>query len=80
MHLKVHSWQFCQFQAKGTIMTKTAQPVDDLYTPETVAADQVTLAVKMPAELRDAWNKHCESKGVTMSAVLRRFIERELQK
>lgn len=53
---------------------------DDLYAPQEHKDDSVVIAVKVPKHLREEWKAHCHAKGADMSVVLRRFIERELQK
>jgi hypothetical protein len=54
---------------------------DDLYAaPGTDKEETVRIAFKMSKVTAEAWKAYCESRGVDMSHVLRRFIERELAK
>ena len=52
----------------------------DLYAPEVKDAKEetVSLNVRMTKQMRDDFTKHCESRGVEVAKVIRRFIEREL--
>lgn len=50
-----------------------------LYQSEKILKNDVVLALKLPLKLRDAFSTLCESKGISMSLVLRRFIEMELK-
>ena len=57
----------------------TTQTSPDLYAPKaTLGEDSVTLAVKMPRTMRSDFTALCKSKGIDMSEVIRRFIDREL--
>lgn len=40
----------------------------------------VTLAIRMPLALREAWKAHCDSHNIEMSEVMRRFITQEISK
>ena len=63
--------------SKGNKMSTT-----DLYAPisKEVNDPPVNLTIRVPQSMREAFSKHCESKGVDVSLVLRRFIEGELSK
>jgi hypothetical protein len=53
---------------------------DDLYASDTIPdSETVTIAFRVPKELRTKFNELCESRNVEVSKVLRRFIEREIK-
>jgi hypothetical protein len=50
----------------------------DLYASEKETSDTVTMAVRMPRELRDDFAALCASRNIEMAVVIRRFLEREV--
>lgn len=53
--------------------------IEYLYQSEKVSKNDALLAIKLPREQRQAFSTLCESKGASVSLVIRRFIERELK-
>lgn len=50
----------------------------DLYEPDPVTQDTVSLNVRMPTGLRAEFTALCASRNTEVSKVIRRFIEREV--
>lgn len=52
---------------------------DDLYAPIDNAKIETTgLNIRIPVALKDEFTKHCESKGLSATEVLKRFMAREV--
>lgn len=51
--------------------------MNNLYLPTPKNNKTATVVLKLKPEIKNAWVKHCDAKGVTMTEVLTRFIERE---
>lgn len=53
---------------------------EELYAkPEQEEKDSKILGIRLPLELKNAFQALCESKGTNMSSVIRKFIERQIK-
>jgi len=53
--------------------------IEYLYQSEKISKNDALLAIKLPREQRQAFSILCESKGASVSLVIRRFIEQVLE-
>lgn len=54
-------------------------PENSIYAPEAKSSDsKVLLTIKIPESIKTKFQKKCDDNKVTMSVVMRRLIEREI--